>query len=487
MPVDQRELANTLKRIKTSLNKRYEKDAELYISYQDTLVIKKHLYNKEYAAIKDMVRNGIHSSAIVSRVIAKNLWLIHSTNVTEFEKNLKTIMNSCDPRFLKSIKDQIDNNTVEASTEVKRFILKIYYSLAPIEDCKYYLSYARHFENDIVKLCFKKVVIDAKTIADKIGLIKEYLGKYICIEEDRYLLIHPINQMTDRERDQFIDEIVEIIAEDVEKLREPKSLYMYSLFHFDNALDMLLEIGDDLEGNGYFNKWNILCNIIRKYFKSINDEKEVQRLASKLAEDYLDRPTGVQKCFEDKIFKKAFEFGKNEDIFIKAIEEHLGESITCQEVNNDKISSGKELFEFIEANPYTGPKWCSFIVSKIFRSTKKGGKILVEVLDKYVSDELLTANNYIEIFKEYASKIRENDSGISDIVQYFYDKRHPKNENAKKETGKSSESCVVYNTIEKAIVEIIVKRNLKQGGKNGIIYKFLFDFYKDECIKLFDL
>ena len=67
MPIDQAELAKTLKRIKTSLNKRYEKDAELYISYQDTLVIKKHLYNKEYEAINDIVRNNIHSPAIVSR------------------------------------------------------------------------------------------------------------------------------------------------------------------------------------------------------------------------------------------------------------------------------------------------------------------------------------------------------------------------------------------------------------------------------------
>ena len=490
MSVEQVELANTLKRIKTSLNKRYEKDAELYISYQDTLVIKKHLYNKEYESINDMVRNGIHSPAIVSRVIAKNLRLIHSADITVVEENLRSIMNCCDWRFLKSIKEQIDDNTIEASMDVKQFILKIYYSLAPVEECIHYLNNAEHFENDTVKSCFKRMVKNAETIDDKIQAIEKYSEKYIFIENDRHILIQAINQMSDEDQEGFKNEISQVVAEAIEESREPKIIYMYALFHFDNALDMLLEIGDDLGRFGYFNKWKVLCRVIKKYFKSVTDKEKIYQLASQLSEDYLERPDGVQTCFQNQIFSKAGEFGKMRDSFIEGLKENLDDDdLECVEDNklSVKISNGKELFEFIESNPYTGPGWYGFIVFNIFRLKKKEGSSLVEMLDKYINDELPNAYHYVGIFKEYASRISKNDFGISEVIQYFYDKHNKQYESAEDWLHSSDKYCEVLDSIEKVLVDTIVERNFKQGGKNGAIYNFLFDFYKDECMKLFDV
>ena len=344
MPIDQAELAKTLKRIKTSLNKRYEKDAELYISYQDTLVIKKHLYNKEYEAINDIVRNNIHSPAIVSRVIAKNLWLIHSTDITAVEENLKSIMNCCDWRFLKRIKEQIDDNKIEASVEVKQFILKTYYSIAPVEECINYLDNAEHFENDTIKSCFKKIVKKAETVADKMQYIEKYSKKYKFIENDKNNLIQVIKQMSDEEQEKFQDEISNVVDEAIKKSSEPQIIYMYTLFYLDKALSILLEIGDNLDRYGYIAKWNVLCRVIKKYFKSIVDKEKMVILASQLSKDYVERPDGVKNCFMNQIFSKAGEFGKMKDSFIEGLKKNLDEKeMECIEVNKPtaKITNGK--------------------------------------------------------------------------------------------------------------------------------------------------
>ena len=52
--VDQNLLNDTLQKINASLNKRFEKDADLYISKQDEYEIKKHLCNEAYGAVVDL-------------------------------------------------------------------------------------------------------------------------------------------------------------------------------------------------------------------------------------------------------------------------------------------------------------------------------------------------------------------------------------------------------------------------------------------------
>ena len=54
--VDQLLLNDTLQKINASLNKRFEKDADLYISKQDEYEIKRNLCNEAYGGIVDMAK-----------------------------------------------------------------------------------------------------------------------------------------------------------------------------------------------------------------------------------------------------------------------------------------------------------------------------------------------------------------------------------------------------------------------------------------------
>ena len=97
--VNQSDLLTTVNRIKASLNKRYEKDAELYISYQDTLRIKHHIFAREYEAIENLIQAQIVSPTVVARVVVKNLWLLENLSKGDLKK-LNVILNRCDTATL---------------------------------------------------------------------------------------------------------------------------------------------------------------------------------------------------------------------------------------------------------------------------------------------------------------------------------------------------------------------------------------------------
>lgn len=488
MSVEQKLLDDTLKRIKTSLNKRYEKDAELYISYQDTLVIKRHLFNKEYDAIKDMVGNNIYSPAVVSRVIAKNLWLIQDEDIQEFKKSLHAIMNQCDWRFLGEIKQQIEENSIEASMEIKQFILTIYYSFASKEECLRYLDSAEHFENSTIKTCFKKVLNESD---NKIEIIEKYANRYLFIRDDRNILTAVINALSPNERETFIASITEIISQNVEMRTEPPVIYLYGLFRFENALELLLGIGDDLNSYGYFYKWKVLCKIIKKYFKTIRDEADMEKMASQLAEYYMDAPEGVQNCFNNNIFLKASEFGKMKEAFVKGLKTFIDEdelNVADESDKPAKITSGRDLYNFIENTPGSGEGWCGFICYNIWQLRKKEGAILIDMIDNCLSDNSYSNHRILQIFKVYAERIKKEDYSISEIIQYFYEKKNSGYYNSASDwLHSTNNNYEILEEIEQVLVETIVERNFKQGGKNGAIYKFLFDFYPDKCKKLFDI
>ena len=93
--INQSELNSTLLRIKNSLNKRYEKDAEMYISYQDALKIRHHIFEKEFEAIADIINSGIMSKPALSRVVVKNLWLINEVDAVT-ARQINSIISFCD-------------------------------------------------------------------------------------------------------------------------------------------------------------------------------------------------------------------------------------------------------------------------------------------------------------------------------------------------------------------------------------------------------
>ena len=92
--IDQIRLSDTLQKINASLNKRFEKDADLYISKQDEFEIKKLLCNGAYAAIVNMSVGKEISPEIILKVIVRNAGLLTMVNAGKFERELKPILDN---------------------------------------------------------------------------------------------------------------------------------------------------------------------------------------------------------------------------------------------------------------------------------------------------------------------------------------------------------------------------------------------------------
>ena len=90
--VDQILLNDTLQKINASLNKRFEKDADLYISKQDEYEIKKNLCNEAYGGVVDMAKAKGISNDIIVKVIMRNAGVLDVKDIGKFKKELCPIL-----------------------------------------------------------------------------------------------------------------------------------------------------------------------------------------------------------------------------------------------------------------------------------------------------------------------------------------------------------------------------------------------------------
>ena len=124
--VDQVLLNDTLQKINASLNKRFEKDADLYISKQDEYEIKKNLCNEAYGGVVDMAKaKGINHDIIV-KVIMRNAGVLNVRDVGKFKRELKLILEDANYRVLSYMMEDVLANNVYMQKDI-RYILFSYY------------------------------------------------------------------------------------------------------------------------------------------------------------------------------------------------------------------------------------------------------------------------------------------------------------------------------------------------------------------------
>lgn len=124
--VDQSLLNDTLQKIYASLNKRFEKDADLYISIQDEYEIKKHLCNEAYGAVVDMAKARGISPDIIVKVIMRNAGVLDVKNSKKFEKELKPILENARYKTLQYMMEDILCNTVYMQKKIRHILFSYY-------------------------------------------------------------------------------------------------------------------------------------------------------------------------------------------------------------------------------------------------------------------------------------------------------------------------------------------------------------------------
>ena len=129
--IDQVLLSDTLQKINASLNKRFEKDADLYISKQDEYEIKKNLCNGAYGGIVNMTMAKGLSDDIVLKVILRNAGILDVANINDFKNSLKPIFEKADYRALSYMMEDVLSSNVYMQRKVRRILFKYYINGIP--------------------------------------------------------------------------------------------------------------------------------------------------------------------------------------------------------------------------------------------------------------------------------------------------------------------------------------------------------------------
>lgn len=486
--VNQSDLLTTVNRIKASLNKRYEKDAELYISYQDTLRIKHHIFAREYEAIENLIQAQIVSPTVVARVVVKNLWLLENLSKEDLKK-LNVILNRCDTATLCSVMERIDENSIEINLELKESISKIYYGKVPVSVCLDYLNKSEKVHPDILKVCFIRVINSTEDVPQKMVLIKRFLSAHTSLCDSKYILSEIIKPLSDEEKSAFGILLEREILSSFMAGKEPPKLIENALLSYPDKLARTEKIIRYIYINSYVSyvpkpRAQVGCTFIRDCLKSLPSD-EYDKGIDFILQIYFEIPENMQEIFE----KKVLSYPSYKDNFKKMLDARLQEE-EIEIVGSDSIAinSADDMYRFINVDKtYNSPKWYGYVVSACFFPPKnRKGELLIDFLKKYAdTGSEYCAQHYPKLFATLGKRIYSSDNAISELVTFLHELKDGQYDNDSSWQVEEKKDLICLTLDE--FVSAIVNRGIKPGGLHGPLYNYLYDYRREDCELLFDV
>ncbi len=493
--IDQEALLCTLKRIDRSLNKRYERNAALYISPQDTEVIKKHLYRQQFPAVLDMVRAGRQTAAIVARVVSRNLWLIDNDQDALWSF-LPPILKDCDPVFLREILEAMQENRLEASSQIKQIYLSVYYSMAPAEECLRCLQ-SGNVVPSVANVCLGSMVQAAADSREMKEAIRSAVTAAPLLRDHPNALKAVFKKMTEEKRAALREAVTGLMKEQVQKKNDVDKLLYITLFTNypkETSLCCLKDLGQNIGKriNVNLEQWKAVCNQFRAFYQGLLKEKEAQEAAKQMAAYYTEverYPLG-RKCaqqFAKKVFTFAGYSEWSKRYLMEAVQSLPGGSEILerfQETEEVAFSSAGDVYRYLQEEPWNGPKWHSWISTIIVKGVsgrEDADQILTALLEDYSGQDCAAeAIHYPQIYQKLIVKRKS----LMDPLFAFFS-RH-----AQAKPPMDTADIYRERTIGKvrdAVIQTVVEKHITTGGRQGELYIYLHDFELEICKKLFDI
>lgn len=213
--VDQVLLNDTLQKINASLNKRFEKDADLYISRQDEYEIKKHLCNEAYGAIINMAKAKGISHEIIVKVIMRNAGVLNinakdTKKLGKFKRELQCIFDDVNYKSLQYIMEDVLSNNIYMPKELRHILFGFYMrGVSSIMRDEYWKRTNLDLDKHERKELFK-IIIEKNNFADeKMNLKYKFdfsiisLKKYPSIMNEKKVFINLKKSLPEDEQNTF--------------------------------------------------------------------------------------------------------------------------------------------------------------------------------------------------------------------------------------------------------------------------------------------
>lgn len=207
--VDQILLNDTLQKINASLNKRFEKDADLYISKQDEYEIKKNLCNEAYGGVVDMAKAKGISNDIIVKVIMRNAGILDIKDIGKFKKELSPILESANYKALTYMMEDVLGNNVYMQRKLRHVLFNYYMSgITSLARINYWKRSTFEFDeterNSLFKLIIEKTRHKeaSKTLKYKIDFIVDAFEQYESLMKGN-VFVELKNTLDDTEKKEF--------------------------------------------------------------------------------------------------------------------------------------------------------------------------------------------------------------------------------------------------------------------------------------------
>lgn len=192
--VDQVLLNDTLQKINASLNKRFEKDADLYISKQDEYEIKKNLCNEAYGGVVDMAKAKGISHDIIVKVIMRNAAVLNVRDINKFKRELKPILVDANYRALSYMMEDVLSGNIYMQKKVRHVLFSYYMgSITANTRIEYWKRGNFDFDLEERRELFKIIIEKTKhkdptkTLKFKIDFIQDAFQRYPDLMKDDVL------------------------------------------------------------------------------------------------------------------------------------------------------------------------------------------------------------------------------------------------------------------------------------------------------------
>ncbi len=317
--VDQILLNDTLQKINASLNKRFEKNANLYISKQDEYEIKKNLCNEAYGGVVDMAKAKGISNDIIVKVIMRNAGVLDVKDIRKFKKELRPILENANYKALSYMMEDVLGNNVYMQKKL-RHMLFFYYmkSITSMARLNYWKQDIRKFDEEERATLFKLIIDETKhkdasmTLEFKIGFILEAFNNYPSVLK-RNVFVKLKEILDEGEKKEFFKFLCkEMEAPSIEK-RAVEDTYNFAL------IDAYASYGEQAfnEAVGQIKatsprKFKQYIRVIRKLFCTEKDKDSLARMFDTICKVY-ESPY-IKNHIKREIDKKVWETTKLNEI-----------------------------------------------------------------------------------------------------------------------------------------------------------------------------
>lgn len=190
--IDQVLLNDTLQKINASLNKRFEKDADLYISKQDEYEIKKNLCNEAYGGIVNLALAKGISYDIVLKVLLRNAGVLDVSDIKQFKKCLKPILDGANYRTLSYMMEDVLSDNIYMQKGIKHLLFEYYVNgITAPNKIRYWKSDSFNFDSDERQILFNAILTKVnhkdpdKTYEYRLDFAKDAFEHYPEILKDK--------------------------------------------------------------------------------------------------------------------------------------------------------------------------------------------------------------------------------------------------------------------------------------------------------------